>query len=271
MIDTAIPDTIADGLINFDKKRKEFEILAQIKLLQGAAKAYNLKEDPAFDRWFDSILVLDDREAYHLSCQIEPAGNNVPKMRRKGVGHQKNDSIASNSSSNSSQFYCDVDSTPSSPHNSLDRKLSPSQMSNSSSSSSLPSLDMSLNSSHSGSANNKLQVPTMNNSGTLSPNHLQKYSPDFYIIKVTYETDCVETDGIVLYKSIMLSNNERTPQVIRNAMYKLGLEGNPEGYTLAQILPDKGKKFYIIFHCLIFLKYILQKWCCHRTQTFIML
>lgn len=44
-----------------------------------------------------------------------------------------------------------------------------------------------------------------------------------------------------MYKSIMLSNNERTPQVIRNAMLKLGLEGNPDSYTLAQVLPDKGK------------------------------
>lgn len=78
-----------------------------------------------------------------------------------------------------------------------------------------------------------------NNSGTLS-NQSQKSQPDFYIIKVTYETDSVETDGIVLYKSIMLSNNERTPQVIRNAMYKLGLEGNPDQYSLAQVLPEKG-------------------------------
>ncbi|KAK5645704.1 hypothetical protein RI129_004168 [Pyrocoelia pectoralis] len=240
MIDTAIPDTISDGLINFDKRRKEFEVLAQIKLLQGAANAYHLPEDSMFDRWFDSLLVLDDREAYQLTYQIEPSSNssNTAKVKKKSVGHKKNDSIASNSSSNSSQFYCDFDSMPSSPHNSIDRKLSPSQMSNSSSNSSLPSLDVSLNSSHSGSANNKLQLSSINMS-TLSPNHSQKNSPDFYIIKVTFETDCVETDGIVLYKSIMLSNNERTPQVIRNAMLKLCLEGNPDSYTLAQVLPDK--------------------------------
>ncbi|VEN53164.1 unnamed protein product [Callosobruchus maculatus] len=160
MIDTAIPDTIADGLINFDKRRKEFEVLAQIKLLQGAANAYNFAEDPAFDRWFDTILVLDDREAYHLSCQIEPptGANNSAKVKKRAPGHQKTDSIASTSSSNSSQFYCDVDSTPGSPRNGVDRKLSPSQMSSSSSTSSLPSLDASLTSSHSGSANNKLQV-----------------------------------------------------------------------------------------------------------------
>jgi len=31
MIDTAIPDLVADGLINFDKRRKEFEVLAQVR------------------------------------------------------------------------------------------------------------------------------------------------------------------------------------------------------------------------------------------------
>jgi hypothetical protein len=30
MFDTAIPDMVADGLINFDKRRKEFEVLAQV-------------------------------------------------------------------------------------------------------------------------------------------------------------------------------------------------------------------------------------------------
>lgn len=64
-------------------------------------------------------------------------------------------------------------------------------------------------------------------------------APDFYIIKVTCETDSAELEGIVLYKSIMLSNNERTPQVVRNAMMKLGMEGDPDQFTLSQILPDK--------------------------------
>lgn len=132
MIDTAIPDTVADGLINFDKRRKEFEVLAQIKLLQGAANAYNIPQNTYFDRWFDSILVLDDREAYQLSCQIEPppagsasASTFSKQRKRSSLGHKKNDSIASTgSSSSSSQFYYDVDSVPSSPHNSLDRKVS---------------------------------------------------------------------------------------------------------------------------------------------------
>ncbi|XP_014204079.1 ral guanine nucleotide dissociation stimulator isoform X2 [Copidosoma floridanum] len=276
MIDTAIPDTIADGLINFDKRRKEFEVLARIRLLQGAANAYNFSADPLFERWFHLIEVLDDREAYRLSCRIEPppagtASNNrlqaVPVVKKKQhnhhhhhhhhnhnhSGHRKNDSIASTSSSSSSQFYCDLDSLPSSPHNSLDRRTSPSQMSSSSSSSSLPSLDISLSSGGGGVTNglngsqqsrsNTSQVSNSNgigaNGGPSSPGHSHVSSPDFYIIKVTMESDSRETEGVVLYKSIMLSNNERTPQVIRNAMLKLDIEGNPDQFTLAQVLPDR--------------------------------
>lgn len=90
MIDTAIPDTIAEGLINFYKRRKEFEVLARIRLLQGAANAYNFPTDPIFDRWFHSIVVLDDREAYKLSCQIEapPPGHTLNmnnKVKKKPV------------------------------------------------------------------------------------------------------------------------------------------------------------------------------------------
>ncbi|XP_046485852.1 ral guanine nucleotide dissociation stimulator-like 1 isoform X1 [Neodiprion pinetum] len=260
MIDTAIPDTIADGLINFDKRRKEFEVLARIRLLQGAANAYNISADPIFERWFHSVLVLDDREAYRMSCQIEPPppGNTINsrgKKKQGNPGHRKNDSITSTSSSSSSQFYCDLESLPSSPHNSLDRQTSPSQMSSSSSSSSLPSLDVSLSSGGGASSGHQARLAppyltsgsngapsagvTGNSSSPMSPTHSHKSSPDFYIIKVTMESESVETEGVVLYKSIMLSNNERTPQVIRNAMLKLNVEGSPEHYTLAQVLPDR--------------------------------
>ncbi len=62
MIDTALKDRLPDGLINFDKKRKEFEILAQIRLLQSAAHLYKLKLEPAFFEWFHSIRLYDDNE-----------------------------------------------------------------------------------------------------------------------------------------------------------------------------------------------------------------
>ncbi|XP_037934602.1 ral guanine nucleotide dissociation stimulator-like 1 [Teleopsis dalmanni] len=284
MIHTAIPDTMGEeALINFDKKRKEFEVLAQIKLLQGAANTYNLHEDPNFDRWFVSIVVLDEREAHTLSCQLESPPlaqrksnistnasslTNTTASSGNSIGHRKTDSIASNSSSGAgSQFYCEINNSfsshYSSRHNSLDRDAQVANASLMSASSSVSNL--SLDSSNSGgqksNINTKMShsysangVRSANSSGAIltgtngSPiinaqlvqsGSVKNAVPDFYIIRVTYETENVELDGIVLYKSIMLGNNERTPQVIRNAMFKLGLEDDPDRYTLAQVLPDK--------------------------------
>lgn len=118
---------------------------------------------------------------------------------------------------------------------------------------------LSMESTTSGSQNNGAQktpskAPSKSSNNHELPSHINaqlqpnspllkangnNVAPDFYIIKVTCETDSAELEGIVLYKSIMLSNNERTPQVIRNAMMKLGLEGDPDKLTLSQILPDK--------------------------------
>lgn len=95
------------------------------------------------------------------------------------------------------------------------------------------------------SSNNHHELPShinaqlLPNSPLLKANGSSNITPDFYIIKVTYETNNVELDGVIMYKSIMLCNNERTPQVIRNAMMKLGLEGDPDRFTIAQVLPDK--------------------------------
>ncbi|XP_059607460.1 ral guanine nucleotide dissociation stimulator-like 1 isoform X3 [Phlebotomus argentipes] len=239
MIHAAIPDTIADGLINFDKRRKEFEVLAQIKLLQGAANAYHLPEDALFDRWFASLLVLDEKEAHNLSCILEPP----TETKKASQGHKKSDSIASNSSSGAgSQFYCDFNnSTPSSRNNSLDRDATPPNASIMSAASSTSSLSLESSSTSSGQQKNQSSQTKAShiNAQLVQNSPMKNPSPDFYIIRVTYETENVELDGIVLYKSIMLGNNERTPQVIRNAMMKLTLEGDPDKYTLAQVLPDR--------------------------------
>lgn len=145
------------------------------------------------------------------------------------------------------KFYISIFSSR---NNSLDRDASPPNASIMSGGSSISSLSMDSSASSSGHHHNKLINNNSNNvhktlngtiiNGQLTQNSpLKNQSPDFYIIKVTYETENVELDGIVMYKSIMLGNNERTPQVIKNAMMKLGLEDDPDRYTLAQVLPDK--------------------------------
>ncbi len=78
---------------------------------------------------------------------------------------------------------------------------------------------------------------------------------EFYIIRVSIggaESDsrCPETEGVIMYKSIMIGNHERTREVVRSAMMKHGLEGAPESYTLSQVLPEgKGETAGLRLEC----------------------
>ncbi|XP_069775761.1 ral guanine nucleotide dissociation stimulator-like isoform X3 [Narcine bancroftii] len=72
MLDTAVKDYDENGLINFEKRRKEFEIIVQIKLLQKACKNYSFDKDPEFLNWFYSLKTISDAESYKLSCELEP-------------------------------------------------------------------------------------------------------------------------------------------------------------------------------------------------------
>lgn len=296
MIHQANPDTVGEeNFINFEKKRKEFEVLAQIKLLQGAANTYNLEDDPLFNRWFYSTPIISEEDAHTLSYQLEPLPPNL--LRKSNVsmsvmssnssssymGHRKTDSIASNSSSGAgSQFYCEVNNSTHSPYssrnNSLDREAQLIHNNNTHLSATSSLSNLSLDSSNSGggaalAGKNKIShsqssnglLRALGSSGSGSGNHgtvssiSSNQTPNmigsplinaqvvnspganspFYIVRITLDTDSVPQDGIVVYKSMMVRNNERTPQVIRNALMKLGIEDNIANYTLAQRLPDK--------------------------------
>ncbi|XP_015427862.1 PREDICTED: LOW QUALITY PROTEIN: ral guanine nucleotide dissociation stimulator [Myotis davidii] len=72
MLDTAMKDYLYGRLINFEKRRKEFEVIAQIKLLQSACNNYSIEPEEQFGAWFQATARLSEAESYSLSCELEP-------------------------------------------------------------------------------------------------------------------------------------------------------------------------------------------------------
>lgn len=62
MIDTALKVSTEDGLINFDKCRKEFELMTQIHMLKLSASLYSIEPLPDFFTWFYNLRIYDDIE-----------------------------------------------------------------------------------------------------------------------------------------------------------------------------------------------------------------
>ncbi|XP_029684094.1 ral guanine nucleotide dissociation stimulator-like 1 isoform X2 [Takifugu rubripes] len=288
MLDTALPDFVESGLINFEKRRREFEVIAQIKLLQSACNSYCLTPEPSFLRWFKSQTWLSDEESYALSCEIEGLGDSSPTSPKPRKSMVKRLSLLFHGADSSASSSL-VRETPRSPPNGSSGE-SMDSVSVSSSDSSSPSDSEGLTPTHSSdSQQNKLsesssytslhsmdtgsstasvsvtpvipslQGPPCTHRRSLSLTPLTPSSPgqtpayntqaqDACIIRVS-----LEHGNGNLYKSILLTNQDKTPAVISRAMAKHNLEVEPdEGYELVQVIseerelviPDNANVFY---------------------------
>ncbi|XP_072843352.2 ral guanine nucleotide dissociation stimulator-like 2 [Pogona vitticeps] len=83
MLDAATRNRLQNGYINFEKHRKEFEILTQLRLLQANCHNYALSPDPALQRWLQRLPSLSETQSYQRSCAIEPPaeGGGTPAGR----------------------------------------------------------------------------------------------------------------------------------------------------------------------------------------------
>uniref|UniRef100_A0A8C9WNP3 Ral guanine nucleotide dissociation stimulator n=1 Tax=Scleropages formosus TaxID=113540 RepID=A0A8C9WNP3_SCLFO len=280
MMDTAMKDHVEGGLINFDKRRKEFEVIAQIKLLQLACNNYNFRRDSCFQEWFSGVEKLTEAESYSQSCEVEPRQPTTtePNYSSAGSPHSKSfeqlrygaymggpaagagdgvDSLSVTSAGSSSSDAEDVSvGFISDSPDALEKKFWEST--------SLSSLDTSGTGSGSGSSSassssvsstpvtasrsHKRSVSGVSSYSSLSLPLYNQQADDCCIIRVS-----LDLDNGNMYKSILVTSQDKTPAVIRKAMVKHNLDREaPEAYELLQKIseekelkiPDNANVFY---------------------------
>ncbi|XP_037001575.2 ral guanine nucleotide dissociation stimulator-like 1 isoform X2 [Artibeus jamaicensis] len=290
MLDTALQDHIEGGLINFEKRRREFEVIAQIKLLQSACNSYCMAPEPKFIQWFQRQQLLTEEESYALSCEIEAVpdasatspkprksmvkrlsllflGSDIitsstptkeqPKSTASGSSGESMDSVSVSSCESNHSEAEESSITPMDTPDEPQKKLSES----SSSCSSIHSMDTS-SSGVSSFANPLSSPPPCNNNpkvhkrsvsvtsitSTAPPPVYNQQLEDSCIIRIS-----VEDNNGNMYKSIMLTSQDKTPAVIQRAMQKHNLDSDPaEEYELVQVIsedkelviPDSANVFY---------------------------
>uniref|UniRef100_A0A672J3D8 Ral guanine nucleotide dissociation stimulator n=1 Tax=Salarias fasciatus TaxID=181472 RepID=A0A672J3D8_SALFA len=309
MMDTAMKDYTEGGLINFEKRRKEFEVIAQIKLLQLASNNYSFTQDGHFREWFAGVEKLSEAESYNLSCEIEPlsesASNTLRAKKNGGImkrwsdrqlteagsggasgshhsksfdhshyrpyqggggggggGGDSGDALSVTSVSSSGSDLEDVNASflSDSPEgherkfwectslSSLDTSGMGSSSGSASGSSSASSSSVSSSTPLSASRSHKRSVSAVSNYSTLSLPLYNQQVDDCCIIRVSLD---VENGN--MYKSILVTSQDKTPAVIRKAMIKHNLEREKtEDYELMQKIaedkelriPDNANVFY---------------------------
>ncbi|XP_026337255.1 ral guanine nucleotide dissociation stimulator-like 3 [Ursus arctos] len=82
MLDTALPDMLEGDLINFEKRRKEWEILAHIQQLQERCRNYRLSPRAPVLAALHAQRQLGEEQSYRVSRVIEPPAASCPSSPR---------------------------------------------------------------------------------------------------------------------------------------------------------------------------------------------
>ncbi|XP_044938602.1 ral guanine nucleotide dissociation stimulator isoform X6 [Mustela putorius furo] len=300
MLDTAMKDYLYGRLINFEKRRKvslcspyvsagvwtrdprEFEVIAQIKLLQSACNSYSIVPEEHFRAWFRAMERLSETESYNLSCELEPpseSASNTLKAKKNaaivkrwsdrqapsgelstsGSSHSKScdqlrcgpylssgdiaDALSVHSAGSSSSDVEEINMSfvPESPDG-QEKKFWESTSQSSPETSGISSASSSTSSS---SASTTPVAATRTHKRSMSgvcgcSSSLPLYNQqvgDCCIIRVS-----LDVDNGNMYKSILVTSQEKAPAVIRKAMDKHNLdEDEPDDYELVQVISDDRK------------------------------
>ncbi|KAK2815714.1 hypothetical protein Q5P01_026181 [Channa striata] len=297
MLDTALPDTVEGGFINFEKRRREFEILSQIRQLQSSCSHYQLPVNPLITSWLQSHTLLTDQESYELSRDLEPPVDPCPSSPNTWSTSRlakKLTALRTGSDSSVRKTHADQISVSSSGSSSSDiedlsaPQLCPTRLKIKSLSSSLhnvaedfspmfsspsPSLSCSsCSSSHPDLSSSSLALSPELSSSNCSPQAVlpvyNKQVADLCIIRVSVE--CVSNGNV--YKSILLTSQDHTPQVIQRALEKHNMDDiSCQHFSLWQMLnngkelqiPDKANVFYAMCTSANYDFVLRQRWRSH--------
>ncbi|KAM9851979.1 ral guanine nucleotide dissociation stimulator-like 2 isoform 3-T3 [Aulostomus maculatus] len=241
MLDTAVKDMLDNGYINFDKRRREFEVLAQIRLLQSSCKNCVFITDEAFTQWYHSVPTLTEEESYRLSNEIEAPTEPSPRGLTPTVIITQCPDLSTSRTSlaGDSEGLFDFPS----PVNNLLSKLTKHMRSPSVS---CLDVDTSPPTNESSPATLTPSTPTKSHRRSAScgnnpaNNSVQGSAPDMRIIRIRMDLQ----DGN-LYRSILVTSNDKTPTVISAALEKHNQDPKQASkYELTQLLPE-GKELVI--------------------------
>ncbi|XP_060725094.1 ral guanine nucleotide dissociation stimulator-like 1 isoform X2 [Tachysurus vachellii] len=278
MLDTAFPDTMEGGLINFEKRRREFEVLSQIRQLQASCSLYTLPSHPHVFSWLKSCLPLSDQQSYEMSRQLEPPVDSCPgspswshRLISKKLGlakkktHSDQMSVSSSGSSSSEMDDFSFSLRPKSQSGSCLNISADSAESCPDPSCTSP--DSSSSQSNISSLSPDSASPSSSSSSSSPSLAAYNKQSDSCIIRVSL---ALHSGNI--YKSILISSQDKTSQVVQRALEKHNVENmSCNDFTLTQILhydkelliPDKANVFYAMCPSESYNFVLRQRWRSH--------
>ncbi|XP_051570105.1 ral guanine nucleotide dissociation stimulator-like isoform X1 [Myxocyprinus asiaticus] len=279
MLDTALPDTVEGGLINFEKRRREYEILRQIRQLQSSCSKYVLPHHPHIAVRLQNQKLLSDQESYELSRQLESPHDTSPSstsgwshrtLTKKlssllsgNEGSRKNaDQISVSSSGSSSSEMEEISASQSLSILTPSLTSCGQYMAEAFPSSSSP--DSSTMSSSSSGSQQEISRNPSSSSASPDPHLVSTHKRSVSMSSLPFYNRQVDDSCIIrvsvefcnngnMYKSILLTSQDKTTQVIQRALQKHNLEDvSEQDFTLVQVLaqgrelhiPEKANVFY---------------------------
>ncbi|KAM5238038.1 ral guanine nucleotide dissociation stimulator-like 3 [Ctenodactylus gundi] len=238
MLDTALPDMLEGDLINFEKRRKEWEILARIQQLQRRCRSYCLSPRPSILAALRTQRQLSEDQSYRASRVIEPSAASCPSspsVRRRisltkrlsAKLHREKSTSPAGSPGDLSPHTCGLSSgsPPPSPKNKDPPPGSPPA--------SPGPQDLST----------KLPLgldPPGPRPPAGMPSGPHTHIPGQQSLEARVIRVSIANDHGNLYRSILLTSQDKAPSVVQRALEKHSVpQPWAQGYQLFQVLPGR--------------------------------